>query len=249
MSGYLFQPGCTVKTLECADSGQVFLADGDGHGHWSTFENNLKQKTLLIAYSDTHLDSTLVPRLFFEHSSGLWSDATLHLWIIFPEQLLEDDLQAQAKSIVRPAHTIPLEFFNYEKEWQSQVKHRFLWLHPGREPGFLYIMNTNKVMWSSLSGNTQTPYPSGHAMYIEGDIDGWYIKFHWTGNDRQAKATIFGRALLDCELPVWRACGTPADNWTIDDLIAILLGGQVKQCRHFHILMLPLKTYNVQCII
>ena len=108
-----------------------------------------------------------------------------------------------------PVHREGLEPFNLDDEKASNVKHFFLWLHPGKSLDFLSLLQNGTVQFAKGTITDLSESGPQNGMYEyeatpERGEDCWFIHFHATGK-QPAPTTILSRASDDGN--IWRASG------------------------------------------
>ena len=234
--GWWCRPGKHEGSLEVLVNGRVVFNGCQPHGV-AAFSATLQgQPILILAFHHAGDCSKMKPKLMYQICAKVWLDAEKHCALV--------------DSSASPMHPgglppWPLGACDMSAAFGLPVLRRFLWYHPGRDIGFLHLLQDHSVMWCSGDGRSKTPQPTGvMKYYADDDVDYWLVKFHSSGDMSRAHVSLLfkrlGHGVGPLTADVWRVCGTSLGN-AYDDLRCQPLGGEdLWKVAKYHIVMVAL---------
>ena len=150
-----------------ADSRVAFrAADGSTthpHGNWHvwwTTEEGLAVLTVTFHYQGREDVPSLRAHVFYEVLPGLFRTTDNWQTIVFPKEI--GTTVARAPLVVR-GHL-------------DTVKHPFVWLHPGRPPALVLMMQGGGIVYDAMN-NAASEVNGFYAYFVEGNEDAFTDTF------------------------------------------------------------------------
>ena len=232
LDGVWMSPGQPNKKLNLLYDGKIVFGELDGSftspPHGAHYEITTSVGSCRVVCFHHHgEDSMLVAHTLYHIHSGLWRSAKQwETWL--------DITSFTVSPVALPESLLGVDYM-------SRAKHKMMWLHPGREPQYLFLLNDNTVVWSNgvENGPANGCYDYYGTPESSNALDRWVVNYHCTGEEAKAQYTALERVHGN-EIPVWRAIGSLALRNFEDEMMPMVSRYGAKDVRAWHIIMLSI---------
>ena len=213
--GHWYTPGMKVEIMELRSDKRVVyynstLQPTKPHGTWHEFRYSHGTTFLSITFTwfgnfearrlRQHLLRQLMPGLY---------RTTDHQQVYYVPADFEN---------TAPIHREGLVPFDLDEDKASNVKHFFLWLHPGKDMDFVALLKDRTVRYAKGTSTDLSDGGPQNGMYeyearMDDNQNCWFITFHAAEN-QLAPTTLLSRASDDGN--IWRASGDHRGNFDDD---------------------------------
>ena len=202
--GLWLNPGQATAELTLLTDGLVTFKSRDqlpskSHGQYKEWENSNGQYILSVVFNYKGNDSleSLRIHLLGMIVPGVYRCSYKNIVFIIPDEMWNAD---STKAFLLGDEMI-----------DANTKHQCLWLHPGKLPAFVFLLNNNTVVFQNMGRNSGQP--NGYYEY-DTETTEWLTYFHHSGD----AAPTIGTVLASVQGKVWRAIGDNHREVPLDEL-------------------------------